>query len=272
MTTYSLTGTGAAVVPLSLDSAALTIQIEGSWTGTIDFEASIDGTTWEALPVSPILPSGAASVTSTSANGTWAVAVNGLAAVQILGATITGTATVVVNQSTVSLPTSATGTPVSGTVTANEGTAGAIGNAWYVRPTDGTNVPAVKAASTAAVAADPSAVVQLSPNMATPSTFSQLGVQAYEVKATGGNLKSVHAANRSASALYLQAFNATTATGSIALQFQIPAGSQILIGSDFLTGGGWAFSTAIYLAVSTTAGSYAAYSTPANIDLQGTFL
>ncbi len=54
--------------------------------------------------------------------------------------------------------------PVSGTVTANQGTAAVVGNAWPVKVSDGTNFAAVKAASTAAVAADKSAVVQLSPN------------------------------------------------------------------------------------------------------------
>src|SRR5437879_4941559 len=52
--------------------------------------------------------------------------------------------------------------PVSGTVTANQGTAAAVASAWPVKNTDGTNVAAVKAASTAAVATDPCLVVGLS--------------------------------------------------------------------------------------------------------------
>lgn len=39
-----------------------------------------------------------------------------------------------------------------------------VGRAIFVKPTDGTNVPAVKAASTAAAAADPALVVGISPN------------------------------------------------------------------------------------------------------------
>lgn len=79
--------------------------------------------------------------------------------------------------------------PVSGTVTANQGTANTLANKWPVqvtdgtntmptgdvaaralfhKVTDGTNTAAVKAASTAAVAADPSLVVALSPNTPTP--------------------------------------------------------------------------------------------------------
>jgi hypothetical protein len=53
---------------------------------------------------------------------------------------------------------------VDGTVTANQGTAAATVGAWPIKVTDGTNTAAVKAASTAAVAADPALVVALSPN------------------------------------------------------------------------------------------------------------
>ncbi len=75
--------------------------------------------------------------------------------------------------------------PVSGTVTSNQGTANSLANRWPVivtdgtntmptgdaatrgifnRITDGTNTAAVKAASTAAVAADSALVVAVSPN------------------------------------------------------------------------------------------------------------
>lgn len=65
--------------------------------------------------------------------------------------------------------TSGTGTPrvtvsSDSSLTSNQGTAAAIASAWPVKNTDGTNVAAVKAASTAAVATDPAAVVTLSPN------------------------------------------------------------------------------------------------------------
>jgi hypothetical protein len=50
-------------------------------------------------------------------------------------------------------------------VTATQGTAAALGGAWPIEITDGTHGPAaVKAASTAAVAADPAVVVAISPN------------------------------------------------------------------------------------------------------------
>jgi len=54
--------------------------------------------------------------------------------------------------------------PVSGTVTANQGTAAAVSGAWPSLVTDGTRTATVKAASTAAVAADTALVVAISPN------------------------------------------------------------------------------------------------------------
>lgn len=55
--------------------------------------------------------------------------------------------------------------PVSGTVTANQGAAAALASAWPTELTDGTTGPvAVKAASTAAAAADKALVVAVSPN------------------------------------------------------------------------------------------------------------
>ena len=59
---------------------------------------------------------------------------------------------------------------VVGTVTSNQGIANIVVNAWPHKITDGINVSAVKAASTAAVAADPSLVVSISPNL--PITYS----------------------------------------------------------------------------------------------------
>lgn len=51
----------------------------------------------------------------------------------------------------VNLKTSSITLPVSGTVTANQGTANTIGNAWPVKPTDGTNSQSFTAAGEAKV-------------------------------------------------------------------------------------------------------------------------
>lgn len=58
---------------------------------------------------------------------------------------------------------------------ANQGTPNTTANAWPIKVTDGTNVQAVKAASTAAIATDPSSVVALSPNSPLPTGTNTLG-------------------------------------------------------------------------------------------------
>jgi hypothetical protein len=93
-------------------------------------------------------------------------------------------------------PTGSTTQPVSGTVTSNQGTAAALASGWPVKVTDGTNTlptmdvaaragfqkitdgtntASVKAASTAAAAADPSLVVGLSPNSPLPAGANTVG-------------------------------------------------------------------------------------------------
>ena len=63
----------------------------------------------------------------------------------------------------------------SDVVTANQGTAAATSGAWPMKTTDGTNIQAIKAASTAAVTSDPSAVVALSPNSPLPTGSNAIG-------------------------------------------------------------------------------------------------
>lgn len=70
-------------------------------------------------------------------------------------------------------------------VTANQGTAAATASAWPIKLTDGTNVTAVKAASTAAIATDPSAVVALSPNSPLPAGSNALGSVNADIRVGG---------------------------------------------------------------------------------------
>ena len=60
-------------------------------------------------------------------------------------------------------------------VTAAQGSANTTANAWPMKITDGTNTAAVKAASTAAAAADPSLVVAFSPNSPLPTGSNVIG-------------------------------------------------------------------------------------------------
>lgn len=82
--------------------------------------------------------------------------------------------TVAVSNFPATQPVSGTVT-VTGTVTSNQGTANTAANAWPVKPTDGTNVITVKAASTASVATDTSEVIQISPNQ--PQLTTPLNIQ-----------------------------------------------------------------------------------------------
>lgn len=109
-------------------------------------------------------------------------------------------------------------TTISGTVTANQGTAAALAGAWpvevtdgthtlptmdvaarkaFVALTDGTNTTAVKAASTAAAATDPSAVVALSPNSPLPAGSNTIGAltanQSVNLAQVGGGATSTAA-------------------------------------------------------------------------------
>jgi hypothetical protein len=52
-------------------------QITGTWTGTVTFEGTIDGTNWVAQSVTP--SAGGAAVTAATANGIFANANNSLA-------------------------------------------------------------------------------------------------------------------------------------------------------------------------------------------------
>jgi hypothetical protein len=63
----------ADIVELAvLSTANGAVQLTGTWTGTIQFEATVDGSTWFAVSAAPV--AGGAVVTSTPANGAWTIA------------------------------------------------------------------------------------------------------------------------------------------------------------------------------------------------------
>ena len=119
-------------------------NITGSWTGTIVFEASVDGVNFVAAKCIPRYPTSFPLVSQTTANGQWSIATGGLAKFRLRGNNVnSGTATIWI-----------------------EGGAGSQDLqtiAYIVDPVSG-DVPAVKAASTVPVAADQALVVSLSPN------------------------------------------------------------------------------------------------------------
>jgi hypothetical protein len=133
----------------------------------------------------------------------------------------------------------------SGTITTVSAiTAGpAIAAGFYSRITDGTSMSAVKAASTAAAAADPGLVVNISPNSPQPLTTSATqacisvnvnatGVLA-AVKASGGNLMGFSFLNNTASPVFLEFWNVVT--GSVTLGTTAPTCVFALPASGALT-------------------------------------
>ncbi len=68
------------------------LQVSGTWTGSLAFQYTVDGTTWHSLVMEP---DGGGSASSATANGSWSVQVSAYQAVQVVGATVaTGSAAV----------------------------------------------------------------------------------------------------------------------------------------------------------------------------------
>ncbi len=120
------------------------------------------------------------------------------------------------------------------TVTANQGSAALTSAAWPTKLTDGTNTAAVKAASTAAAATDPSAVVALSPNSPLPAGTNTLGAvnqgtpaaslsSAWPTKMTDGtNAVTIKAASTAAAA------TDTSVVVGLSPNSALPAGTNAL--------------------------------------------
>lgn len=74
-------------------------QVSNTWTGTLDFEYTIDDFNWHSLSVTP--DGGGAPVSSTTANGNWSVQVESYSQVRVIGNTVSsGSAAVFLSAST----------------------------------------------------------------------------------------------------------------------------------------------------------------------------
>lgn len=139
-----------------------------------------------------------------------------------------------------------------GAATVGQGSPNTLANAWPVKVTDGTNAAAVKAASTAAAAADPSAVVALSPNSPLPAGGNVIGAlsanQSINVNQYGGVLTTL-GQKSSVSSIpivpandYLPsdtigttvALNGANATATVVVTGQQGAGSYIISGGSLI--------------------------------------
>ena len=147
------TGTLAAaaqtvVISMAGGLSAATVQISGTWVGTITFEGTVNGTDWSAING---VYAGTSFPSSTiTANGLVRLTPAGLASMRVhMTAFTSGSATIAMR--------------------ASDGVGGVFANQILpTRVTDGVSVQAIKPASTAAVAADPAAVVAISPNSTMP--------------------------------------------------------------------------------------------------------
>jgi hypothetical protein len=155
---------------------------------------------------------------------------------------------------------------------------------------------AVKAASTAAGAADKSLVVQQSPNSpnydttngVTPMVDKPLAVSTYaatpfgtgvtpaatiQAKASAGILRSVYATNRTNANTYLMLFNQNGSTPNVSnivgAPITLPAnGGSVALDEAFFSRYGIYFSTGILIGVSSSGTSWSA-DTAANHDIMG---
>lgn len=95
-----------------------------------------------------------------------------------------------------------------------------------------------------------------------PSSFQNLGANAtLNVKASAGNVFSLYCNNENAADRYIQLHNtATTPAGGATplYTFRVPAGGDVMVGTDFFTNAGANFGTGIAFAFSTTKDTYTA--------------
>lgn len=97
----SITGAITSTQTVELETAGCgtaAIQLQGTFTGTLYFEATIDDATWFVLNAGPT--GGGALVSSSTAAGRWIAEVASLAKCRVRGAVLSGTCNVLINAST----------------------------------------------------------------------------------------------------------------------------------------------------------------------------
>ena len=95
----SLTSTSSVTLVSGGGLSSCSVQVTGTWAGTLVFEASVDGVNFSA--VNAMTASSTALTTSTSANGVWTVGIAGMAQVRVRCSVYTsGTAVVTLRGST----------------------------------------------------------------------------------------------------------------------------------------------------------------------------
>lgn len=102
-TSGTVTGTGSVAVS-TLGAGTVSVGVSGVWTGTLGFEATVDGVNWSPVLANRILPNGPA-VSNTTGNGTWSLNVAGFNQFRAIGQSVaTGTASVYLDASAATAP------------------------------------------------------------------------------------------------------------------------------------------------------------------------
>jgi hypothetical protein len=140
----SITTQDQTVGLLAFGHGAVAIQITGTWSGTIQFEASLDGSTYKSLSVSPT--NAGAAVTSATGNNVWVGQIAGINYVRVrASAFASGTAVVTIQT-----------VPLAG---AGGSSSGGGGGGGAVTISDGSDV-SEGATTDAAVAGDNDGTIQ----------------------------------------------------------------------------------------------------------------
>lgn len=185
----SISASGA----LKTDGSAVTQPVSGTVTANIGttnglaLDATLTGGTQQSRITdgTNVASVKAASTAAVAADKALVVAISPNNSVAVTGTFFQATqpvsiaATVAVSGPLTDTQLRATAVPVSGTITANIGTTNGLaldatltGGTQQTKLTDGTNIASIKAASTAAVAADKALVVAISPNNTVAATQS----------------------------------------------------------------------------------------------------
>jgi hypothetical protein len=241
--TQPVSGTVTANAGTNLNTSAL--ALDATLTGGTAQARITDGTNVATVKAASTLPAATDKAVVVTARDSIAVTGTFWQATQPVSGTF-WQATQPISAASLPLPT---GAALDATLT---------GGTARARITDGTNLAAVKAASTAPVATDPALVVAWSPNMA-PSSVSLLPsaaatINATVVKASAGRLFKIKGYNAAAAVRYLKFWNKATTPAPasdaalIVFSFALKASDQFDID---LTPLGYSFSTGIGYTIST---------------------
>lgn len=149
VTISDLTASGSlaalnATLALAMNQAGgASIEISGTWSGTISLEGTVSGSVWN--PINGTASSTSTPATTTTVNGLYRLTPAGLSQIRVnMSAFASGSATISMRSSA--------------------GTGGMFANQILpIKNTDGVSVQAIKAASTAAAFTDAAAVVDIRP-------------------------------------------------------------------------------------------------------------